>query len=63
MLLDKVATHSEPTDVYLNRDNFPFLQEHYPWKVEVNDSFTTIQQERGVYAKHNYEKGIEIIEA
>ena len=63
MLLDKVATHSEPTDVYLNRDNFPFLQEHYPWKVEVNDSFTTIQQERGVYAKHNYEKGIKIIEA
>ena len=63
MLIDKVPTHSEPTDVFLNRDNFSFLEEHYPWIVEVEDSFSTIQQEAGIYAKHNYDKGIEIIEA
>jgi hypothetical protein len=63
MLIDKVKTKSEPTDVYLNRDNFPFLEEHYPWPVEVEDTFSTIQDEAGLYAKHNYDKGIEIIEA
>jgi len=61
-LLEKVPTHACPTDVYLNVENFGFLEEHYPWCFRVNDSFSTIQQETGCLAKHNYEKGIELVE-
>jgi len=62
-LLDKVPDHSCPTDVYLHADNFPWLQEFYPWPVSVDDSFSTIQEEAGCIAKHNYNKGIELIRA
>jgi len=30
------------------------LQEYWPWPVEAHDSFTTIQNENGCLAKHNY---------
>lgn len=50
-----------PTDTFLNLDNFPFLQEYYPWLVEAKDSFTTIQNENGCQAKHNYNETYEII--
>jgi CRISPR-associated protein Cas8b1/Cst1 subtype I-B len=62
-LLAKVADYSRPTDVYLNILNFDFLEEYYPWPVKVDDSFTTIQMQQGCVAKHNYEKGIELVEA
>lgn len=45
---------ARPTDVFLNVDSFSWLQEYYPWPVEAQDSFTTIQNETGCYAKHNY---------
>jgi GR25 family glycosyltransferase involved in LPS biosynthesis len=44
-------------DLFLNKTDFPWLSEYYPWPVECDDSFTTIQNERGCLAKHNYEKG------
>ena len=44
---------ARPTDVFLNRNTFPFLEEYFPWPVEAKDSFTTIQSERGCTAKHN----------
>ena len=62
-LITMVADYSRPTDVYLNIMNFPYLQEYYPWPVKVDDSFSTIQYEQGCIAKHNYQKGIELVEA
>ena len=50
-----------PTDTFLNLDNFPWLQEYYPWIVEAKDNFTTIQNENGCQAKHNYNETYEII--
>lgn len=60
----KLATEvmARPTDVFLNLESFPWLQEYYPWIVEANDSFTTIQNENGCYAKHNYGETYEIEE-
>ena len=62
-LLLKVKDYSRPTDVYLNIINFPWLEEYYPWPVKVDDSFSTIQHQQGCIAKHNYGKGIELVEA
>lgn len=50
-----------PTDVYLMMDRFPFLEEYYPWPVEARDTFTTIQNETGCVAKHNYGENYEIL--
>jgi len=50
-LLDKAKTHAETTDIFLNLGNFPWLQEYYPWAVEVRDTFTTIQNSKGCRAK------------
>jgi len=61
--LEKVQDYSRPTDIYLNVLNFPWLEEYYPWPVRVDDSFTTIQETAGCRAKHNFKKGIELIEA
>ena len=60
MLIDQARMEARPTDVFLNVNTFPFLEEHYPWPVEARDSFTTIQSEIGCRAKHNK---VEIIEA
>jgi GR25 family glycosyltransferase involved in LPS biosynthesis len=60
-LLKKIPTHAEPADVYLNLNNFPWLEEYYPWIFEVKDSFSTIQKEAGCKAKHR--SGIEVIDA
>lgn len=46
--------YAKPTDVFLNTDTFPWLQEFYPWPVEARDNFSTIQLERGCLAKHAY---------
>lgn len=61
-LIEKVSDYSRPTDIYLNVLNFPWLEEYYPWPVKVDDSFSTIQMQRGCVAKHNYSKGIELVE-
>lgn len=50
-----------PTDVFLNRETFAWLEEYYPWPVEARDSFTTIQNQVGCLAKHNYSDKYEII--
>lgn len=56
----KVMTRS--TDIFLNLDWFPWLQEYYPWPVEARDNFTTIQNQTGCLAKHNYGEGYDIEE-
>ena len=61
VLVEQAQRHARPTDVFLNLESFPFLQEYYPWPVEARDSFTTIQNPVGCYAKHSYGETYEII--
>ena len=51
---------ARPTDVYINVDNFPWIQEYYPFVAKADDSFSTIQVERGCIAKHNYSEDYKI---
>jgi GR25 family glycosyltransferase involved in LPS biosynthesis len=60
-LIEQAKIHAKPTDVFLNIQTFPFLQEFYPWVAEVRDSFTTIQKTEGCLAKHNYGEGYAIL--
>ena len=60
-ILESATMYARPTDVFLNLDLFPWLQEYYPWPVEARDTFTTIQNERGCGAKHNYSEDYKIV--
>lgn len=60
-ILESAKLYAGPTDVFLNLDLFPWLQEYYPWPVEARDTFTTIQNERGCGAKHNYNEDYKIV--
>jgi glycosyl transferase family 25 len=60
-IIEESVMNARPTDVYLNNRLFPWLEEYYPWPVECDDSFTTIQNETGCLAKHNYGEGYDII--
>ena len=51
-LVERAKTDAGPTDVFMHIQRFPWLQEYYPWPVEVRESFTTIQKELGTRAKH-----------
>ena len=59
-LIDECTFTAGPTDIYIHSSKFT-LGEYYPWPVEARDSFTTIQQKAGCYAKHNYGESYEII--
>lgn len=61
MLIDRAQLTAMPTDVFINKTNFPWLEEYYPWPVKAVDSFTTIQNKHGCAAKHNYGVTYEII--
>ena len=61
LLIAQAEVYARPTDVFLNRDVMPWLQEYYPWPVECRDSFTTIQKTEGCLAKHNYNNDYKII--
>jgi hypothetical protein len=61
--ISKAKTNASPADVFINLNNFPWLQEYYPWVCMAVDGFTTIQKEDGCIAKHNYKDGYEIIDA
>lgn len=63
LLVENAPMYARPTDVYLNLDTFPWLQEWYPFIAEARDEFTTIQVEAGCQAKHNWKEGYEIIDA
>lgn len=60
-LIHGAKQNAGPTDVFLHIFRFPQLQEKYPWPVECRDSFTTIQNETGCLAKHNYNDKYKII--
>lgn len=55
-LIQQAKKMAKPTDVFLHIDTFPWLQEYYPWPAIARDSFTTIQSDRGIIAKHSYVK-------
>lgn len=54
VLVERARLEARPTDIFLNIETFPFLQEYYPWPVEVRETFSTIQKEKGCLAKHMY---------
>ena len=60
-LIAQAKIAAKPTDVFLHLDTFPWLEEYYPWPVQANDSFTTIQKQAGCLAKHNYNDKYQII--
>lgn len=60
-LVQHARENAAPTDVYLCKSNFPWLQEYYPWPVEARDTFSTIQKENGCRAKHNYGESYELL--
>jgi GR25 family glycosyltransferase involved in LPS biosynthesis len=54
-LIKYAQTYSpEPTDVFLHNKRFDFLYEQYPYPVEVQESFSTVQIEKGCRAKFAY---------
>ena len=61
LLMDAAKWSAQPTDIFINRDTFPWLEEFYPWPVIAADSFTTIQREAGCFAKHNFKEGYKIL--
>lgn len=60
-LINQAKIEAKPTDVFLHVDTFPWLQEHYPWRVEARDVFSTIQKTEGCLAKHSYGEDYAII--
>ena len=63
LLINEARKFGRPTDVFLNKSTFPWLQEYYPFVARAKDSFTTIQVEEGCLAKHNWREGYDIIDA
>jgi len=53
-LIEEARLQARPTDLFLNIASFPFLEEYYPWPVEVRETFSTIQKKEGCIAKHMY---------
>ena len=60
-LIDQAKVYARPTDVFLHVDTFPWLEEYFPWPVECRDTFTTIQNNTGCLAKHNYNDAYKIV--
>lgn len=61
-MVRKARMEAEPTDVFLNVNRFDFLQEYYVWPVSVRDTFSSVQNMRGIKAKHEYWKNPETYE-
>lgn len=60
-LLEVSKKRAGPTDTFINLDNFPNLQEWFPWCAIAKDNFTTIQNQTGCLAKHNFNKDYKIV--
>lgn len=48
-------------DVFINLETFKWIEEYYPWPFICDDSFTTVQAEKGCKAKHNYGNQFKIV--
>jgi len=60
-LCEMAVLNATATDVFINLQNFPWLQEYFPWPVICKDNFTTIQNPTGCVAKHNWGGGYNIV--
>jgi glycosyl transferase family 25 len=60
-LINRSKIKAIPADLFMDRRSFPWIEEFYPWPVEVQDSFSTVQKLSGCIAKHNYKEGFGII--
>jgi glycosyl transferase family 25 len=60
-LINRSKVKAIPTDVFIDRRKFSWIEEFYPWPVEVQDSFSTVQKLSGCIAKHNYKEGFQIL--
>jgi glycosyl transferase, family 25 len=60
-LINRSKVNAMPTDVFIDNRIFPWIEEFYPWPVEVQDTFTTVQKVEGCIAKHNYGNSFQII--
>jgi len=54
-LITQAKIEAKPTDVFIRTDKFT-IGEYNPWPVKAQDSFTTIQKNEGIQAKHSYQK-------
>ncbi len=54
-LISAAKDRAKPTDIFIGVGNFK-VNEVYPWPAKADDSFTTIQREDGIQAKHNFQK-------
>jgi len=62
-LIDKAKQiGATPCDMFLSNKNFPDIKELYPWPIEAQDTFSTIQKEKGCKAKHNFNDSYKVIE-
>jgi hypothetical protein len=59
-LIEMAQKNASPTDLFLRNSNFDFLEEYYPWPVEVVESFSTVQKKEGCLAKHKYNEKYEV---
>lgn len=59
--VERAKIDAGPTDVFLNSQRFPWLQEYYPWPVEARDTFSTIQKTKGCLAKHSYNENYKLL--
>jgi glycosyl transferase family 25 len=42
-------------DLFMNKQDFPFIKEIYPWAVTVETNFSTIQHDVGITRQHSFE--------
>ena len=54
-LLLRAKTLAKPPDVFIHKDTFE-VTEYFPWPLTAKDTFTTIQRQDGIQAKHSYLK-------
>lgn len=50
-----------PADLFINTKNFPDMEELSPWPVVVEETASTVQNDKGARAKHAYTKDYKII--
>ena len=56
-LIELAHERPRPTDIFIHSDDFPWIQEYYPWIVYANDSFSTVQSPaKGLKAKHSFQR-------
>ena len=63
LLIDAAMFHeAAPVDLFISKARFgTAIKEVYPWPIKADDSFSTVQKEKGCKAKHNYNKKYRLI--